>query len=50
MPKLIRQTKFMFEYFATMYKGMYCAICDAKLHKYFDLDKKEIIINKKACR
>lgn len=32
------------------YKGFYCTICDQENHKYFDLERREIIFSEKFCR
>jgi hypothetical protein len=40
----------MEEFYQTSYKGVYCSICDAKNHKFFDVTAKKIFFSQKFCR
>ena len=42
--------KKMDAFFYDTYKGFYCTICDAGSHKYFNLDKNEVVFSEKFCR
>jgi hypothetical protein len=50
IPKLNELSKNFFGFLYERYKGYYCAICDAEVHKEIDLVRKEVNFSEKYCR
>lgn len=49
-PKLKDTIANMHEFFKNTYKGFYCTLCDASVHKYFNLPAGKVTFSQKFCR
>ena len=47
---LLRDLKRYKRFFETSYKGFYCELCDARKHRFVDMNKKNLIFSKNFCR
>lgn len=50
MPKIKQNIKEMEDFFFDSYKGFYCSLCNYENHKYFNLEKNEVVFSEKYCR
>lgn len=49
-PKLKEAVRTMHEFFFDSYKGMYCMLCSADTHQFFDMKEKKIYYGERFCR
>lgn len=48
--KIVENLKKMEEFMFESYKGFYCSICNYQNHKFFNIERQEIVFSEKFCR
>lgn len=49
-PKILEELKNFHEFLENTYKGLYCTLCDATKHVFFDLDQQKVYYDQEFCR